>query len=356
MTIRTYAPAAAGAIMCLSAFLIGAQARAMPATDSAAQLGGDNLQTAGLALPKTPHPIAELSPVATWRLGKTADWVAVTEDAVWVASTGPFAVHRIDPRTNKLTASVRIPGEACAGLVAAFGALWVPICGQPAALAKIDLASQRLATVLGVGPAAEEGGIAASDDSLWLVVDKKGSLARIDPQTGSIRQTVHIPAGSYNPKFVDGAVWVTRAEGAEATAVDATSGKVIASAKTGPQPRFLAAGGGAMWTLNQGDGTLTRIDLSTRGATVTIPLGTPGHGGDVGFGGGAIWTSMPKVPLSAVSATSAKLLCQWVGPGGDSLGLGHDAIWLTDYHGGTVTRFRMADALQRCTHGTQSGH
>src|SRR5271168_467104 len=47
------------------------------------------------------RPVAELKPLATFKLGETADWVAVTSDAVWVASTGPFAVHRIDPKTNK---------------------------------------------------------------------------------------------------------------------------------------------------------------------------------------------------------------------------------------------------------------
>src|SRR5450432_3483118 len=62
------------------------------------------------------RPISELKPQATFKLGKTADWVAITADAVWVASTGPFAVNRLDPRTNTRLASVELPGEACAGL------------------------------------------------------------------------------------------------------------------------------------------------------------------------------------------------------------------------------------------------
>ena len=51
----------------------------------------------------------------TFSLGKTADWVAITDDAVWVASTGPFAVNRIDPKSNVRVARVELPGEACAG-------------------------------------------------------------------------------------------------------------------------------------------------------------------------------------------------------------------------------------------------
>jgi hypothetical protein len=40
------------------------------------------------------RPISELKPIATIQIGKTADWVAISADAVWVGSTGPNAIHR----------------------------------------------------------------------------------------------------------------------------------------------------------------------------------------------------------------------------------------------------------------------
>jgi streptogramin lyase len=300
------------------------------------------------SLPGDLKPIAELQPTAVIQLGKTADWVAVAPDAVWVGSTGPNAVHRIDPKTNKLVATVELAGEPCAGLALGFGSVWVPLCGKPSTLAKVDGTRNVLSAVLQAGPAAREGGITTSTDSVWLVTDKDGSLARIDPDTGAVRQIVRVPAGSYNPRFQDGLVWVTRAGGAEITAVDAASGAVLGTTKTGPGPRFLTSGAGSIWTFNQGDGSLTRIDVHSRQVTHTIPLGTPGQGGDIAFGGGMIWTTMPKVPLSAVNAADSKLLCRWVGPGGDSLGIGHDALWLTDYHGGTVSRLELQDAVTHC--------
>jgi virginiamycin B lyase len=61
---------------------------------------------------------------------------------------------------------------------------------------------------------------------------------------------------------------------------------------------------------------------------------------------------MVKVPLSVVDATTATLLCQWTGPGGDSLGIGHGAIWLTDYQGGTITRIELEEAMKGCAPGT----
>lgn len=105
------------------------------------------------------HPITELHPTALLHLGKTADWVAFTADAIWVGSTGPDAVSRIDPKTNTVTATVKLDGEPCAGLAVGLGAVWVPLCGKVPRLAKVDAGSGALVRVFDVGPATAEGGI-----------------------------------------------------------------------------------------------------------------------------------------------------------------------------------------------------
>ena len=306
-----------------------------------------NLLAADAAQAVARREISELSPTATIHLGKTADWVAITPDAVWVGSTGPFAVHKIDPRTNTRVATVRLDGEPCAGLAIGFGSLWVPLCGDTPVLARVGLKSNEVIANLKIGPAAAEGGVTTSPDSVWLVTDKSGSLVRIDPGTGTIRQTIRVPAGSYNPFYYDGRIWVTHADGSELTSVDAATGALLGTVPTGPGPRFLTAGAGAVWTLNQGDGSLTRVDARTH-ATRTIALGTPGKGGDISLGGGMVWTTVSKVPLSMIDAASAALLCQWAGPGGDSLGIGHGALWLTDYHAGTLSRIELTEARAHC--------
>src|SRR5712692_7594289 len=66
-------------------------------------------------------PFASVKPSATIKVGRTADWVLVTNDAVWVASTKPYAVHRIDPTSNRIVATVRLSGEACSGQIYGFG-------------------------------------------------------------------------------------------------------------------------------------------------------------------------------------------------------------------------------------------
>jgi len=294
-----------------------------------------------------PRSISELIPTATLALGKTADWVAIGSDAVWVGSTGPFAVHRIDPKTNRVVAAVALPGAPCAGLAMGFGSLWIPMCTAAPSLAKVDLASSRLIATFDVGAAAAEAGVTVDEQGVWLVTDQHGSLVRIDPHNGAVRATVPIAAGSYNPHYSAGTVWVSQAEGSRLTGVDTASLQVRAVVTTGPNPRFLTSGGGAIWTLNQGDGTVTRIDAHTH-ITTSIALRTPGHGGDIKFDGGLVWSTMPKMPLSVIDAKSKQLKCQWAGPGGDSLGLGFGAIWLTDYDAGTVSRIPIDAALSKC--------
>jgi len=308
-----------------------------PATSALRARGGG-----GPSLAPIKAPIASLHPDVTLHLGKTADWVLPTEDAVWVGSTGPFAVHRIDPKTNNEAASVALPGEPCAGLAAGFASVWVPLCGKPNALARIDMKTNRLVSVYPVGPAAREGGIAASGDSVWMVTDAKGTLSRIDPATGNLRQTVKIAPGSDDPRFADGVVWASGHDAGMVTAVDAASGKVLAAIPVGGEPRFLTAGGGAVWVLLQKTGEIVRIDARSHKATARIAAGLAGKGGDIKFGAGKVWATLMGVPLTKIDARTGRIERQWVGPGGDSLDIAFGAVWLTDYKGGTVARYPLA--------------
>lgn|SRR5262249_40535672 len=203
-----------------------------------ATLVAQNLSTAG-RLPKpgvkeVQVPVSSLRPAATIKAGRTADWVLVTENAVWVATTKPDAVQRIDPATNKIVASIKISGEACSGLASGIGSIWAPICGKKPALVRIDAAKNTIKATLPISPAGPEGGIAASDDSVWLI-----TLNRVNPSTNSVRQKTSIPPGSYNPIFSDGIVWITGVEKNVLTAVEASSGKVLESIPVGPSRDFL---------------------------------------------------------------------------------------------------------------------
>jgi len=163
---------------------------------------------------------------------------------------------------------------------------------------------------------------------------------------------VHLKPGSYNPVFSEGRIWVTRASGAELTIVDAATGKIVGEVPVGRHPRFLTAGGGAVWTLNQAKGSLSRIDIGGQQPVITLPLNVPGPGGDIAYADGEVWLTVMKTPLTVVDASRTQALCQWKGAGGDAIGVGHGSIWLTDLRGGTVARIALSDVPEDCRAAT----
>jgi len=293
------------------------------------------------------RPISELKVKATIPIAKQADWVKVTSNSVWIGSKGPYAVSEIDPKTNKVT-RVPLPGDPCAGLAADTKTLWVPLCGKAPKLARVDLETRKLTSVFNVGPGAAEGGIAVGAGSIWMIVDKNGSMARIDPANGTIVATVHLRPGSYNPIFSNGRIWVTRADGAEVTIVDAITGAITGHVRVGRHPRFLTAGAGSIWTLNQAEGSLSRIDVGGRHPVMTLPLHLAGPGGDITYADNEVWVTMMKTPLTVVDTGRTEILCQWRGEGGDAIGVGLGSIWLTNLDRGTVTRIALSDVPKIC--------
>ena len=122
------------------------------------------------------------------------------------------------------------------------------------------------------------------------------------------------------------------------TAVDARSGKILESVLVGQRPRFLTSGSGSIWTINQGDGTVSRIDEQSRKLIATIRVGIPGTGGDIAYGANSVWLTVFDVPLTRIDAATNKVVRQWIGKGGDSLRVGFDSLWITDYKKGLLSR------------------
>jgi YVTN family beta-propeller protein len=85
-----------------------------------------------------------------------------------------------------------------------------------------------------------------------------------------------------------------------------------------------------VWTLNQGDGTVTRIDAKTRKPVATIEVGVPGTGGEIAYGEGYIWLTVFQIPLTQIDPKTNTVMKQWVGPGGDAVRVGHGSVWLSN--------------------------
>jgi virginiamycin B lyase len=293
----------------------------------------------GVQIPGTQHKMAELTPIATFAVQGHPDWMAVTDDAVWVTSSSANHVVRLDAKTN-LPGAVVTVAKPCAGLALGFGSLWIPSCGDHTVV-RVDPETGVSQATIAAGPADSEGGIAAGAGSVWIVTSKDGDLARIDPSTNTVSAHIHIPAGSFNPLFADGSIWVSSNLGGTLVRIDPATNKVVGQTPVGLMPRFLTAGAGAVWVLNQGDGTIARVDTATGKRTAVIPAGIPGLGGEITFGGGAVWATVFEYPITRIDPATNQVTGQWSGPGGDSIRYGHGAVWLTSYTSGKVWRLPL---------------
>ena len=106
----------------------------------------------------------------------------------------------------------------------------------------------------------------------------------------------------------------------------------------GKRPRFLAAGDGAVWTLNQGDGSVSRIDPKTNKVVATIEVGVPGGGGEIAVGEGSVWVTAFEFPLSRIDPSTNTVVQQFAGEGGDAVRVGLGSVWLADLRAGNLWR------------------
>lgn len=291
----------------------------------------------GVTTPGVKREMSAITPASVFTVGGTPDWQVVTDDAVWVANGPLNAVHRLDPKTNQVAATVPTGKKPCSGLAAGFGSIWVPNCGDKT-LSRVDVNTNSVVATIPVGPADSEGGIATSPDAVWMLTSQESKLSRIDPNTNAVVAEIDVPEKSASCLYGDGAIWITTPAANKLTRVDPKTNKVTDSIEVGPRPRFQTFGAGSVWTLNQGDGTVSRVDTTTRKVIATIEVGIPGNGGELAFGFGHVWATVFQIPVSEIDPALNKVVRQWVGPGGDSIRVGHESVWLSNLREHNVWR------------------
>jgi streptogramin lyase len=262
--------------------------------------------------PRTNRVVATIpTPVS----GESAS-IAFGEGAVWVTSGQTNGeVYRVDPTANRVTATIGVPGGAF-GIVVAAGTVWVTQFlpePDPGIVARIDASTNRLLSPVQVPNL--PGAIRAGFDAVW--VTSRYSVSRIDPHTGAVTQPLH-RAGDVRA-IGAGALWGTYANSAADAGVqriDPVTGQVVATLRI-PNGVLIAFGLGTLWVAqdassiasggNEPDrtepGKLYRIDPATNRV-----LGRP-------------------VPLPGIAPTG--------------LAVGEGAVWVGELDGTTLTRFNL---------------
>jgi YVTN family beta-propeller protein len=298
----------------------------------------------GVSTPGVKIPITKLKPDAVFSLPGVPDWLAIDEH-VWVSNSPKNTVHRLDPKTNTVAATIEVGKHPCSGLAVGFGSLWVPNCGEKSGdgfvgrnLVRVSLEDGKIEATLPFEVPESEGGLATGAGSVWVMTDRKGTLTRIDPATNKAVAEIYVAPGSYAVAFGEDAVWVTSTEKNVLTRVNARTNVVEETITVGSRPRFLAVGEGSVWTINQGDGSISRVDVKTNKVVATIEAGIPGGGGEIAVGDGSVWVTSFEYPITRIDASTNKVVQQFYGDGGDAIRFGLGSVWLSNLRAANVWR------------------
>ena len=213
-----------------------------------------------------------------------ADFAVAAGHGVWVSGVDPGAV-RYDGN-GVVAARSTIPGEVVQSLAAADGAVLVPSL-NPSLLLRIDAVTGVLLDRVRL-PASPlgEATVGAEGSRAYVLVDPLEPTILVI-EGSEVVDRLKAPEGAVAVRAGYGALWVpTTEDTVERYALDDGTWTSI---PTGPEPRFLDVGLGSVWVMNQGDGSVTRIDAATGESEQIAVTGERIGGGDLTVGAGAVW-------------------------------------------------------------------
>jgi sugar lactone lactonase YvrE len=202
--------------------------------------------------------------------------VALDETGVWV-TTGTvsegkesWSVVHVDPTGQEVLARIPLPASP-AGVATGAGAVWVttlserdgPLYGT---LVRIDPTTDTVTATL---PLEVAGGVAVTNDAVWVTAPSLGSLYRVDPRTATLVATIPDLGASFVTVAFD-RVWVTNVHGGNLIEIDPTSNQVVGTTAVGELPAWLVGTGDSLWVTLQQPPAVARIDPTDRTMTATV--------------------------------------------------------------------------------------
>ena len=292
--------------------------------------------------PAPPLPSIEDAGATRIEISPGADWLAIAGGSTWTAA-GPGIVQ-LDPATGARGAFTQFLG-ICVAFDVGYDSLWSASCDEPL-LGRFDPTDGSvIATVtLPVQGIQDEGSVAAGEGGVWAV-SRMHELVKVDPGTDTVVGTWDLPMGAAAVRAGLGALWVTVSPTDTLLRIDPADPTRRTAIATGTLPRFLAIGEGAVWVMNQRDGTVTRVAPDgTVEATIAASDG-PIEGGDIAVGGGRVWVrSWRELVVGIDPATNT--VVERYGPvsGSGSVVADDEALWVSAHDVEAIWRLPLVRA------------
>ncbi len=251
------------------------------------------------------------------RVGYAPNDIVTSRTAVWVANFGSGgdryaqrngSVTRLDRKSGKVVATIRLPRASAMGLAATNGALWV-IGAADRRVFQIDIERNRVVRTLTLPGRLVASSIAAADGRIAVSVTmgrqqcapagtcgqerRKSKIVMIDPKTARVGRAHEVGAGPDRIALLGKLVWMTNAAAGTVTRLDPARGKTVGTPiAVGPFPHSITIGRGTAWVSvsSAKKGRLVAIDVGlARIRPLESPFSVNEQIADLAASGTSVW-------------------------------------------------------------------
>ena len=304
----------------------------------------------------TPAPPQQLTLPDRWataqlEVGHGGGPLVFGAGSLWVGAWRDGQVVRVDPRANRVVARFPAGGRNPAGLAVGAGTIWV-VHPDTDEVVRLDPGTGRVVARIKLGRLPFEVApgdhrflpslVAVGAGAGWVATGR-GAVARIDLASNRVVAVIKLSPGSpAGIAVAGGSVWVA-AGGDGVARIDAATNRLLGTLRLDLYPERVAVGGGAVWVggpttdpIVEMAGAVARIDAATGRVRAIVPTGLP-----VGLAAaGAVLVTEPEVVGGALEciqpdATPAAITLE---PALGELAIGGGAVWVADRRGSLVYR------------------
>ena len=141
---------------------------------------------------------------------------------------------------------------------------------------------------------------------MWVGDARGNNIARIDPVTKQVIESITVGDGADAVAVGAGAVWVADRLAGAVVRIDPATNSVATTIPVGRSPTGIAVGFGSVWVANSRDGTVSRIDPVRDRVVKTIEVG--GSPQALAVGSGRVWVSV-KTALACPGVRTGDVVC-----------------------------------------------
>jgi YVTN family beta-propeller protein len=281
-------------------------------------------------------PVSEVT--ARVDVGGQPCGVVGAEGTVWVSDAAQARVVRIDPAAGKVTATVDVDETPCE-MTFAEGSIWVVT--QSGMLDRVDPKTAKVVAKIPVGATSYEA--VSAFGSIWVTNRNDRTITQVDPATNKVTKTVEVPDVQPGGIVAVGSeLWVGNDSSGETHVIrlDPVSGKARQVEAGGGRPAFVTATEDSVWTANQNNGSVSRIDVASGKVTSTVKTGISPVNLDVLPAAQEVWVPDDRAnTVVRIDGTSGKVVETIpVGKGPAVVAAVDGDVWVTNFAEGTVWR------------------